>query len=224
MSSALLSYVEARRLLADRKKTRGFWPRSSKGGSKKSFKGGYKGKGKGKHSDKSNLLSRRARSTCRICRAPRHWKAECPQRHNAAAENGGAPTAAAAANMATSMDVNLDEKETYLGSDFTAEDYTTLDDDAEVGRVQSEECFTVATCNPRTSQGIFKFNNVENPVKLAQPMQSFVNRHASQKISTQPMQVSTKRPRLKNMYLLNMHPLCPGCQPWCTCLTCPLST
>ena len=180
MSSALLSYVEARQRLADRRKTRGFWPPSSKGGGKKSFKGG---KGKGKRSGKGNLLSRIARSTCRICHAPGHWKAECPQRFNAPAENGGAPTSAAAANMATSMDANLDEKEIYLDSDLADESFTILADDAEVGRVQVEECFTVATCKSRTSQGMFRFNNVENRVKLSQRMHRFVNQHASQQIS-----------------------------------------
>ena len=74
MYDAMVTYLEARTRLQEKRKTRGFWP--VKGGGR-SFKS--KGKGKGKKG-KESLLHRIARSRCRICDEVGHWKAECPRR------------------------------------------------------------------------------------------------------------------------------------------------
>lgn len=71
------SYQDARKRLADRRKSRGFWP------IKRSFdKGGKKGSGKGKKG-KQSLAQRISNSYCRICYKCGHWKDECPERHKA---------------------------------------------------------------------------------------------------------------------------------------------
>ena len=73
---ALVSYQEARTKILERKKSRGFWPSSSKGRGR-SF--GF-GKGFKKGAGKGGLLARISRTHCKICGEKGHWKAECPQR------------------------------------------------------------------------------------------------------------------------------------------------
>jgi hypothetical protein len=78
MHDAMVSYLEARSKLQEKRPTRGFWPVKFSG---KDGKGAYKGKGRGKgKKQREQLLSRIARSTCRICHKKGHWKAECPDR------------------------------------------------------------------------------------------------------------------------------------------------
>ena len=78
MHDAMVSYLEARSKLQEKRRTRGFWPVKFSG---KDGKGAYKGKGRGKgKKQREQLLSRIARSTCRICHKKGHWKAECPDR------------------------------------------------------------------------------------------------------------------------------------------------
>ena len=78
LQEALVSYLEARQKLLSKKRSRGFWPVSAKGG----FKGakGIKGRGKGGKGGRDQLLARIARSHCRICGAKGPWNAECPQK------------------------------------------------------------------------------------------------------------------------------------------------
>ena len=97
LQSALVSYVEARSKLVEKKRHRGFWP--VKGQSKgKSF-----GKRKGGHmSGKSNLLSRIARTHCKIRGEKGHWKAECPR-----AQQSSNPGAREQANAAQSSSASF---------------------------------------------------------------------------------------------------------------------
>ncbi len=85
LASALTAYTEARRRLSEKFRSRGFWPPSHTGKGKS--KGGYRGqKGKfGKSgSQRKSLQQRIMESRCRICNQYGHWKAECPQKGNAA--------------------------------------------------------------------------------------------------------------------------------------------
>ena len=75
MASCYNAYLDARRRLADRFRSRGFWPPSQKGRGK-GFKG--KGKGGGKMNQRKSLQSRILSSNCRLCGQRGHWKAECP--------------------------------------------------------------------------------------------------------------------------------------------------
>ena len=77
MASCYNAYLDARRRLADRFRSRGFWPPSSKGRGK-GFKG--KGKGGGKLQQRKSLQSRILSSNCRLCGQRGHWKAECPHK------------------------------------------------------------------------------------------------------------------------------------------------
>ena len=77
------SYMDARRRLSERFKSRGFWPTSENKG-----KGEGKGGDKGKRSpytskyagNRKSLQQQIMESSCRICGRKGHWKAECPQR------------------------------------------------------------------------------------------------------------------------------------------------
>lgn len=83
MYDAMVTYLEARTRLQEKRKTRGFWPIKGGGRSSKSFKG----RGKGKKGGKESLLQRIARSRCKICDEVGHWKAECPKRKDTAAHD-----------------------------------------------------------------------------------------------------------------------------------------
>lgn len=83
MYDAMVTYLEARTRLQEKRRTRGFWP--IKGGSRSSKS--FKGKGKGKKGGKESLLQRIARSRCKICDEVGHWKAECPKRNGASASD-----------------------------------------------------------------------------------------------------------------------------------------
>ena len=83
MHDALVTYIDARQKLQDKRKTRGFWPVQSS--SNPYSKGGKKGKaakGGGKAKNREQLLARIARSHCRACGERGHWRAECPNRAN----------------------------------------------------------------------------------------------------------------------------------------------
>ena len=77
MASCYNAYLDAHRRLADRFRSRRFWPPSSKGRGN-GFKG--KGKGGGKFQQRKSLQSRILSSNCRLCGQCGHWKAECPHK------------------------------------------------------------------------------------------------------------------------------------------------
>ncbi|CAE7774812.1 unnamed protein product, partial [Symbiodinium necroappetens] len=95
LQEALVSYLEARTRLLQKKKSRGFWPVGSTGKGSKGGRG-FKGKGKGKPG-RDQLLARIARSTCRACGERGHWKAECPKygRPGSMSQKGEATTTVA---------------------------------------------------------------------------------------------------------------------------------
>ena len=88
LAGAFTAYTEARRRLSEKVRSRGFWPLSSGKSNKgkgKSFGKGARGKsGKGYSAHRKSLQQRILESKCRICDQVGHWKAECPQRANAA--------------------------------------------------------------------------------------------------------------------------------------------
>ena len=97
LHQAMVTYVEARQKLLDKRKVRGFWP--PKGGNKGGSKGKWQ-KGKG---GRQSLLARIAGSTCRLCNQKGRWKAECPLRNSMLSgtnPTSQTSTAAASANMA----------------------------------------------------------------------------------------------------------------------------
>ena len=117
LHTALLSYTEARQRLADKRKTRGFWPASPGKGKFKGGGKGYKGGGKGKGSKRGSLLDRIARSQCKICLNYGHWKAECPQRAASSGANEKI-TKEASANVATIPSANLQDLEVLTEKDI----------------------------------------------------------------------------------------------------------
>ena len=100
MHCALVSYVEARARLKEKKRTRRFWPvgqNKGRGKGKQSFKGGKGGR------QSPNLLSKIARSERRICHKVGHWKAECPHRDGAGTTSSTTTTAAPGASAAANV-------------------------------------------------------------------------------------------------------------------------
>ena len=74
MSAFMSTYLEARRRLTEKTRSRGFWPIRGKGS-------GKKGKSKpGFQRHRKPLAVRIAESDCRYCGQRGHWKAECPRR------------------------------------------------------------------------------------------------------------------------------------------------
>ena len=89
IATCLNTYVEARKRVLEKVKSRGFWnPKGSKGKSKGKFKGGFKNK------FRKPLAQRILESTCRLCNQPGHWKAECPLRQKGV--NSSQPSSASA--------------------------------------------------------------------------------------------------------------------------------
>eukprot|EP00435_Cladocopium_sp_Y103_P004762 s874_g1.t1 len=94
MNVFLSSYVEARRKLTEKSRSRGFWPiRSSQ-----SHKGsGKKGKQKGfQFRARKPLALRIAESDCRLCGQRGHWRAECPKRSQMTSAASGPPKSSVA--------------------------------------------------------------------------------------------------------------------------------
>lgn len=113
MHDAMVTYMEARSKLLEKKKGRGFWPIKGKSGFKKG-----RGKGKSKK-DRDQLLARIARSRCRRCGQVGHWKAECP---NPAADPS---TAAASANVAEVFGVTVSDEIEYHEDEVQSDSEST---------------------------------------------------------------------------------------------------
>ena len=124
LHQAMVTYVEARQKLLDKRKVRGFWP--PKGGNKGGSKGKWQ-KGKG---GRQSLLARIAGSTCRLCNQKGRWKAECPLRNSMLSgtnPTSQTSTAAASANMAIPAEPIPDEPEIFLdGEDTEASCFTAV--------------------------------------------------------------------------------------------------
>ena len=78
MHDAMVTYLDARSQLLEKRRSRGFWPIKAGGKDNRGF-GKGKGRGKGKR-QRDQLLARIAKSNCRLCNRRGHWKAECPNR------------------------------------------------------------------------------------------------------------------------------------------------
>ena len=90
MSTYMSAYLDARRRLTEKSRSRGFWPIRPKGA-------GKKGKGKFPFTrGRKPLAVRIAESDCRLCGQRGHWKSECPKRgqinSNATAASKAQPT------------------------------------------------------------------------------------------------------------------------------------
>ena len=96
VATCLATYLEARKRLGDKAKSRGFW-----GPSKSSPKGKGKGKNKGgfRNQFRRPLSQRILDSTCRRCFQKGHWKAECPLNAKGGSSQPSAPTSSAFAGM-----------------------------------------------------------------------------------------------------------------------------
>eukprot|EP00435_Cladocopium_sp_Y103_P059980 s1270_g21.t1 len=141
LQTALVSYQEARQRINDRRRGRGFWPSKSRGkgfGSSSFGRGGRKGGHKG---GKEELLSRIARTHCKLCGALGHWKAECPQRKDGAGVREQA-------NVVHAVDV--DEQQP---SDLPQVIFETAENE-EARDVRHEVCFVVHSVHKNTSESI----------------------------------------------------------------------
>eukprot|EP00435_Cladocopium_sp_Y103_P038581 s1016_g10.t1 len=98
LAAAYSTYIEARRKLSEKYRSRGFWP-ISKGG---------KSKGKGKTKNKSMWSSRKSLqqrildSNCRICGKRGHWRNECPMKNQVSSST----TSTAAVTVSLASDGN----------------------------------------------------------------------------------------------------------------------
>eukprot|EP00435_Cladocopium_sp_Y103_P040673 s1143_g11.t1 len=109
MTAYMNAYVEARRKLTEKSKSRGFWPIRSKG-----F--GKKGKAKGQaFRARKPLAMRIAESDCRLCGQRGHWRAECPRRHAIGGSSSAGPPKSQPTNVMVSVnDVSDDEADVFV--------------------------------------------------------------------------------------------------------------
>ena len=175
LHQAMVNYVEARQRLQDRRKTRGFWPANAKS----KGKGKSHGKQYGKSQGRRDLLSKIARSQCKICLQMGHWKAECPQRgKDGGNSNPGASTAtpppAAATNVAETAEILGNQPNNDLEI-FTEDDLKTTEP-----QVPCSSC--VQDCLMLIHH---PWNNHDNQLKLSQRfmkfkkhVHGFMNRHS----------------------------------------------
>ena len=106
MTAYMNAYVEARKRLSEKSKSRGFWPTRGKG---------FWKKGKQKYSFNRNrkpLALRIAESECRLCGVKGHWKAECPRRPSMSSST--APKPQAANVMVSATEVSDDDADCFL--------------------------------------------------------------------------------------------------------------
>ena len=112
MCAFVNTYMEARRKLTEKTKSRGFWP--IKGSGKQS---GKKGKGKGKAffpRARKPLAVRIAESRCKICDEVGHWKFECPKRGTSAAANSNVPRTQTANVLVSATDLSDDDADVFV--------------------------------------------------------------------------------------------------------------
>ena len=93
LAAAYSTYVEARRKLSEKFRSRGFWPI----GKGKSRHGKGKAKGKSGWSGRKSLQQRILESNCRLCGKKGHWRNECPNKPQ------GTASATASAAMTVSF-------------------------------------------------------------------------------------------------------------------------
>lgn len=139
MSVFMTTYADARRRLADKAKSRGFWP--VKGG-----KSGGKSKGKGKTyppRQRKPLAQRIAESECRYCGNRGHWRAECPKRIADAARN---------------------QNQTKTANTLTVDEW---DDDADIYLDESEEAHTVIATRSCTDPPMHPSSHVQDIFALS---------------------------------------------------------
>ena len=162
MASCFNTYIEARRKLSEKARFRGFWqPSSGKGG-----KGKTKNKSKGKgFNNKRSLEQRIANSQCKRCFQWGHWKAECPQRHQA--PGGANPSTAAAFTGVAQHDDPMTGPWNFVDEDmppehavaFVAQDFEDTRVDGkfpEVTHVSEESIYSVESLKNRNRVKLFR--------------------------------------------------------------------
>ena len=138
MSAFMSTYLEARRRLTEKTRSRGFWPIRGKGS-------GKKGKSKpGFQRHRKPLAVRIAESDCRHCGQRGHWKAECPRRAvGSHVSNPQAKVQAANTVITSGLDVD-DDADVYvmMPEAMTEGDVLVSVQDPSVAEVQSHSHIT----------------------------------------------------------------------------------
>lgn len=115
MSTFMNTYMEARKRLSEKARSRGFWPVQGKGSW--SSPGGKKGKGKSPMMrPRKPLALRIAESNCRPCGKRGHWRAECPSRPGATGSTSSKPPAAS--TLTTVVDDEVVEEDVFTMIDL----------------------------------------------------------------------------------------------------------
>eukprot|EP00435_Cladocopium_sp_Y103_P011722 s5018_g3.t1 len=127
MNAFMGTYVEARRKLLEKSKSRGFWPIRSKGA-------GKKGKSKDfSFRSRKPLAMRIAESNCRHCGQRGHWRAECPRRQQ------GAPASIPPKVQPTNMMVSASGVSDDEADVFVVESYEHVPSMTDVSEAQKKD-------------------------------------------------------------------------------------
>ena len=106
LSAAFSTYVEARRKLNEKFRSRGFWPLGK--GKGRSQKG--KMKGKSSWGSRKSLQQRILESNCRLCGKKGHWRNECPNKPQGGTSTSSAAVTVSLAEPAHEMDSSMPEE------------------------------------------------------------------------------------------------------------------
>eukprot|EP00435_Cladocopium_sp_Y103_P012700 s1358_g3.t1 len=109
LAHAYTTYIEARKKLNEKFRSRGFWP---VGKGKSRFGGKAKGKGKTTWSSRKTLQQRILESNCRLCGKRGHWRNECPNRSQ------GTTSAPSTAAVTLSMATHVNAAESDMPEEF----------------------------------------------------------------------------------------------------------
>ena len=99
LAAAYSTYMEARRKLSEKYRSRGFWPIS-----KGKAKGRGKSKGRAPWGNRKSLQQRIMESNCRLCGKKGHWRNECPMKGQSTSTSASAAVTATFAAPGTTDD------------------------------------------------------------------------------------------------------------------------
>ncbi|CAL1151720.1 unnamed protein product [Cladocopium goreaui] len=99
LAAAYSTYMEARRKLSEKYRSRGFWPIS-----KGKAKGRGKSKGRAPWGNRKSLQQRIMESNCRLCGKKGHWRNECPMKGQSSSTSASAAVTATFAAPGMTVD------------------------------------------------------------------------------------------------------------------------
>eukprot|EP00435_Cladocopium_sp_Y103_P037018 s557_g9.t1 len=162
LAAAYSTYVEARRKLSEKYRSRGFWPISNKGKSR----GKGKTKGKQPWNNRKSLQQRILESNCRLCGKRGHWRNECPLKNQSStASQSSAAVTVSLASHGSALDSAMPSEFMNLPEAF---DSPAKDILIEMKLQQQAKSTSLPSAATEASQRILRSGHVRVPMPKAQ--------------------------------------------------------